>query len=650
MSRRALIAVGCNDYDYLQPLLGAEADARRIYKALIKPEIGDYEADYSRLLLSPTLSALRDAIREILFAATKLDTFTFFFAGHGGVRSGSFYMCVKDTQFDALSASALSLAQLLQNLGEAAPTQSNIMIDACESGGLIEDLGVLLKPSMIGDAGTPGITLLASSAQDQYSGETAAGGLGTNAILDCIEGREFVQDQAAVLDLIEIGRQVSARLRVATNQTPVVWGLNLYGPPRFCRNPFFGSDPTKPLRALLQSWPKESDVSVGEHSDRLWTVYATSSGQWNARSFADTVTTILEPLEATPDALVGFTDRLGAALMERAALSEDAYRPAQVGAALAACLLRYGDEAFVARHTASFQQTIGLAVNAASSLLIDSLDNSRYALLGAKGGLSDLFYLPARIAKVLGWAGLAGQLFPHGSDQQAEADRLFTLLLRTLLEQYELSIVAMSDAQAPCWAIALARAARVGLHEEGERLAGLLFSSLAQCAGQVAGLDIAHDKVLSYLLMRRVGKFDSDPNLVARPTLTATVVLKAAGLFGLQEVFDDDLWRLDGVPLAAYFPDDLRKFADKHMEGGQNVIWQIGHDVFRVGDLEASWPAVTGETANPTLCVGAAMASLLYPNRVAWFDLEQASTTKATLQVPVACASETASASPTAPI
>lgn len=650
MSGRALIAVGCNDYDYLQPLLGAEADARRIYEALIQPEIGDYDSCHSRLLLSPTLSALRDAIREILFAAKGLDTFTFFFAGHGSVKSGSFYMCVKDTQFDALSASALSLAQLLQNLGEAAPAQSNIMIDACESGGLIEDLGVLLKPGLIGDAGTPGITLLATSAQNQYSGETTSGGLGTNAILDYIEGREFIQDQAAVLDLIEIGRQVSARVRATTNQTPVVWGLNLYGPPRFCRNPFFDSDPTKPMRTLLQSWPKASDVSVGAHSDRLWTVYASSSGEWNARSFADTVAVILEPLEATPEALVGFADRLGAALMERAALSNDAYRPAQVGAALAACLLRYGDEPFVARHAASFQRTIGVAINAASSLLIDSLDASRYALLGARGGLSDLFYLPERIAKVLGWSGLAGLQFRDGSEQQAEADQLFTRLLRALLEQYELSIVAMSDAQAPCWAIALARAAALGLQQEGERLAGLLFSSLAQCAGQVADLDIPPDKILSYLLMRQAGKFERDPELVARPTLTATVILKAAGLFGLQEIFDDDLWRLDGVSLGAYFPDDLRKFADKQMEGGQNAIWQIGHDVFRVGELEASWPAATGETPTAALCAGVAMASLLYPNRVAWLVLDQANSGAATLQVPVECPGEAAGATLGAPI
>jgi hypothetical protein len=102
---------------------------------------------------------------------------------------------------------------------------------------------VLLKSNVLGDAGTPGITLVATSAQDQYSVESPAGGLGTGAILDCIEGRDFVQDTASALDLVEIGRRVSARLRETTEQSPVVWGLNLYGPPRFCRNARYGSDP-----------------------------------------------------------------------------------------------------------------------------------------------------------------------------------------------------------------------------------------------------------------------------------------------------------------------------------------------------------------------------------------------------------------------
>src|SRR5207249_776549 len=159
--------------------------------------------------------------------------------------------------------------------------------------------------------------------------------------IDCLEGRDFVQDVTSTLDLVEIGRHVSQRLRADGDQTPVVWGLNLYGPPRFCKNPRYGSDPAAPLRKVLQAWPAGTDASVGKRYDQLWKAYASASEEWSARDFAQAVSPILEPLADTPAALVGFVDRLGAAVMERARLSYDAYRPAQAGAALTACLLRY---------------------------------------------------------------------------------------------------------------------------------------------------------------------------------------------------------------------------------------------------------------------------------------------------------------------
>ncbi len=614
MIGRGLIVVGCNGYDYMDVLEGAEGDAERVYNALMRPEIGEYDPKHSRILLSPTLSTLRDSIREVLFTGERLDTFTFFFAGHSGVKAGSFYMCLKDSRNDALSVSALSLSDFFLNISEAAPVQSNIIIDACESGGLITDLSVLLKPSVIGDAGTPGVTLLATSAQNQYSGETSEGGLGTNAILDCIEGREFIQDLASTLDLAEIGRHVSMRLRATGKQTPVVWGLNLSGPPRFCKNPRFGSDPTAPLRKVIESWPAVIDASIREHYDELWKVYASASGEWNPRSFANALTPILAPLAGTPIALVGFVDRLAATFLERATFSDDAFRPAQVGAALLGCLLRYNGKDLTARHTTALQQTVGEAINTAASILAERLDQDRYALLPRSGGgLSDLFFLPERIAKVLGWTGLAGLLLPTGSTERERADQLFTHLLRVILEQYSSSVVVMSDAQAPCWAIALSRTAELGLHDVGEQLVGLLYSSLADCGGQVADIDIPPAKVLAYLLRRHSDQLEADPALVARPSLTITVLLRAAGLFDLDGVFDDDLWRMDEITFGGFFNSNFEQFADERIANGDNALWRIGHDIFRVRELDATWPDAATRWPPTTALTASIAATSLVP-------------------------------------
>lgn len=139
---RTLLSVGCNVYAHANTLAGAEGDARRMFEVLVDADIGEYDIARSRLLLSPTVSEVRQALRDVLFSGGEVDTFTFFFAGHDGVRAGSFYMWVRDSEPSAQSMSALSLS-FFRSINEAAPAQTNIIIDACESGGLIADLGVL---------------------------------------------------------------------------------------------------------------------------------------------------------------------------------------------------------------------------------------------------------------------------------------------------------------------------------------------------------------------------------------------------------------------------------------------------------------------------------------------------------------------------
>ncbi|OYY74789.1 MAG: hypothetical protein B7Y43_19370 [Sphingomonas sp. 28-62-20] len=71
MSGRALLAIGCNAYDHLDPLTCAEADADALFRLLIEPSIGDYDVVRSRLLLSPTLQDVRGALATMLFSMAR---------------------------------------------------------------------------------------------------------------------------------------------------------------------------------------------------------------------------------------------------------------------------------------------------------------------------------------------------------------------------------------------------------------------------------------------------------------------------------------------------------------------------------------------------------------------------------------------------
>ena len=71
MTKRVLICIGVNQYDVndLDDLNGAEADAENIFAALTNASLGGYDLTLSRLLLSPTLTEVRQVM-----AATSSNT------------------------------------------------------------------------------------------------------------------------------------------------------------------------------------------------------------------------------------------------------------------------------------------------------------------------------------------------------------------------------------------------------------------------------------------------------------------------------------------------------------------------------------------------------------------------------------------------
>lgn len=623
---RVLLAIGCDKYEECTELDGAEGDAKRMFGALVRAEGGWYDSIRSRLLLSPTLDEVRTALRDILFKSTPIETFTFYFAGHGGVTAGSFYMWVRDTMVAGQSVSALSLADLFRSINEAAPRQTNIIIDACESGGLIEDLGVLLKPELLGDAGTPALTLVATAARNQSAGELPTGGFGTNAILECIEGREFVSDSFSALDLVEIGRNVSVRLQ-PSGQIPVVWGLNLYGPPSFCENPRYNRDGMGPLRDMVNAWPAAADAIIKANHDQLWATYTSITGEWNPERFRAVVRSVVQAPDLSPDLATGICERLAATFLQRCTLCDDPFRAPLIVSTLASFLLPIVETPVA---EAGARRLLGAASDAlrlANATLISDLSANRFALLAAKGGgFADLYFLPLRVSNVLGWAAAAPLLAQTQADRD-QANAQFTSLLNLILEHLSNSVVALTDAQAPAWCLALTKAAELGLLDEGEQLAGLLFHSLVMCSGRLARWDLPSESALDYLLARSSGDYSSCAALIERPIETLTVLLRAAHLYGLQEVFDEGLWRLDGTSFSAYIPTTLLQFSSVTMQGGRNLVWSVGHEVCRVSEFTATWPADIPMPVNSVVQALSVISALIQPNRQPWFLLEQTART-----------------------
>lgn len=618
MSGRALLAIGCNAYDHLGQLTGAEADANALFKLLIEPKIGDYDIARSRLLLSPTLQEAREAFAGILFDGGGLDTLTITFAGHGAASSGSFYMAMRDSRLQALSATALSLADLFRMIAEAAPKQTYLIIDACQSGGLISDLNVILKSEVMGELGTPGVTLLATAASNEDAVEIGGQGVGTAALLDCIRGDTFLQDGNPALDLVEIGRAVSERVSATDAQTPVVWGLNLYGPSSFCKNPHAGMGDA-PLRSVLAGWPDANTATaVRAGLPRLWEPYVAIPTRWNPREFLDHLEPLVHAVKDQPAVLLNLVRRLSETFTARARESQDRFREIEVKAACVIALLPFSDDPIVAEMLGSHCVEIADIVEQSIGDVIDAIDGYNYSLV--TGGLSDLYYLPIRISKLMGWAGFAVHARHYmGLETEPSAIKLASLLERTF-ETYSLSLVAMSDCQAPYLMSAMTACARVGLHEIGERVLGHMFASSIDCAGRVARCDLAASKVLAYLVARGNQSDQVTMEAIAQPTELVLVLLRLSRLFGLEDEFDTSLIAIDHLSLNAYLADDYRRFGDEHISGGINAVFMIGHDFWTIAQLEAAWPNFPIPD-QPGTAMTALLAALLFPDRSPWFLL-----------------------------
>jgi hypothetical protein len=602
-------------------LLGAEGDAQRMFAALTAETLGGYCAEYSCLLLSPTLAQMREALGRLLSDHGPVDTFTLYFAGHGSVKTGSFYMWGRDVVESRLSMSALSLGDVFRMIAEVAPAQTNIIVDACESGGLINDLGVLLKADTLGNAHTPGVTLLATSAQDEPAMEEDGAGYGTSALLDCIEGREFVQDHTAVLDLVEIGRRVSSKLR-ASGQTPVVWGLNLSTAPRFCRNPFYSANPTS-MQTFVTDWGNKYGVDLrSDQYESLWSIYSAIESNWNPRELANTVLPLFAELSDRPELLANFVLRLAASLAERAESTSDRFRSTEVVAVLAVALLPHLGTQVLANAAQRIVDDVFGQIAVTIVALNVAIASDSYALLSATNPISDLILLPIRITKILGWGALTLLAETISLASGGAARGQYAALVRSLLEIYRYSITPVSDTQASHWYICLSALKKLDLLTEAEEIFGMAFNGLVANQGKLLRANVTGEQTLDYILASDSKDFSTVVDAIKRPNETLTVFLRVAAALDLADVIDEHLWLLDGVGFTAYIKAEYSDFGDAVMAGGENFVWGIGYDIFRASEFQDVWPAIARP---PTELVTnlSLLAALLYPDRVPWHCLNE---------------------------
>lgn len=626
MTKRVLICIGVNQYDDvgLGNLSGAEADAENIFDALTDANVGNYDTTYSRLLLSPTLIDVRETLDE-LAGMKPVDTITLFFAGHGGVSAGSYYLCLKNSSAQKFSTSALGMPELLSVINELSPQECNIIIDACQAGGVTIDLNTIIKPEILGATSSPSVSIFCSSSADEGAGDTATGGVGTIEVLKTLNGQTVVETSSEYLDLVAVGRVVSSRLIAVGEQRPVAWGLNLSGRSRFSKNPHFVATAAQPVIADRISPNSEASRIIKTFSERLLALNLKPVGEIDAKSVYALLNEVSQALvmanqtSMVPKFVIGFAS----SFVERVRLSDDVFAPVEI---LAAC-----GAVFV---SLPYSQDTEAGRNELSRLLLEELSGA-FGWLAVElddrtlcdAGFADLYLMPLRLTRILGWSAVYMALAARGEYPDREAVDTVRFIVNALIRLYPLCFSAISDEQTPYLATFMAQAIQRGWIAEGEFIFGSLLSSFHHVKGHITAPDIPNEKIAQYIVCR--GKNDYSAlswSELAKPSEMLGLLLILSAMMQLEDVTDPYMADIDHMTFNIFVPTAYKDFA-LDIIPGTNHTYQIGHGVWTVSDLVGHLPILKQDISKDAsirdlnMQLMCTCASFVFPDRCPWFLL-----------------------------
>lgn len=626
---KILIAIGCNKYDspLLDQLDGAVNDATAIDKALVRHGSSPYDKSKSIVLESPTYNEVRTALEKVIYDIEELEL-TLFFAGHGTVKDGSYFMCVRDTNLDRLSISALSVNQLFMWINEGNVHDSNIIIDACEAGGVANDVGVFLKPNEIGCLNSPSVSILAASAADQQAREESGHGIATSAILKCLSGDKVIHTERPTLSLIEVGQTVSELLIDDSLQAPVSWGLNLFGKSRFCTNPCYLEN-SSPLANLPEVFRGSlySENTIRAKSNDVWEFYLSCERNFDVSKFLSLTGSLLAEIPSGSNSAPALIDGLANTLLPLVKKSSDPFEEIELlGACIASLLTAAPAPDSTSKIILAMSCQLSTSLDGVIEKLNRDLDSNSYALVSSQGSIADLYYLPLRVTRILGWVSLrvyiANQL---GTDCTTQLSS-YKKLVRNILVEYSCSLNAVSDEQAPFFLLFVNTAVSIGLLDEAELVFSSLLHTFHKFKGRIAQPLISGEKAFEFIKNRTMNN-DEKFEYCAQPSELFATLFIAADLIGIPEILDEHTKDFDHQSLNLFIPDEVHHLSLDVVTSGRNFTYEIGRNIWSVSDFLDRWNDVRSKILEDQALdstatkIAALCATLVRPDRTPWFLL-----------------------------
>lgn len=630
MSQSILLSIGCNTYDTIGDLNSAELDAERMHAALTSGPAALYSPAHSKLIKSPRRSDVEGALKSYLQHNKDPDVFTFFFAGHAGMRDGSLYLCPRESDLDALSVTAINISQILRIISELRPRHAYIILDACESGGVAFDLNAVLRSDVLSKSPGFSLSILCAAQFTQGAGETSSGGYLAARLLDIVSGARLLNDAEPFLGLGDMVKAITLPVPKAQQQSNF-WSLNITGADAFCRNPHHSATavaktPFDRLRHSTRQAPLSSPLA-----SELWRFYLEGSAA-KPETLPDLFAKIVNEYSANPIGLPSATYALTDSIVQSMSQHPNTFACTLVHAAMIHALLPH--QALVEGRVALETQLDLVATSALDDLigLESTMSTEKYHLVGP-GALPDLYYLPKRISMLLGWIGY---LLLVASRKSVVAKGVETLrrVSNAILAAYGNSIVCVSDEQAPPILLFLSQCKVHGWVSEAEEIIGRLYLDFNTHYGRIIIDNPSPSEIVDFLLLRQNNPPESEAEFLQNPTELLSVILVGAAMFDLDDAIDASLVQIDHSNFCFYIPSIYEEFCHSTMEDGQSIIFQLGHaltagyGVWNIGDMHRVWrhhiePVVRSASSvcSTDSLLAAAISSLIVPDRIAWFSV-----------------------------
>lgn len=456
----------------------------------------------------------------------------------------------------------------------------NIVIDACNTGGLVNDLGSLLKPEVIGKRGTFGVSILAAAASDEFALEENGQGLMTTSVLNLLSGKKKISSDNEYLDLVTIGRYISAEFKESNQaQSPTFWGFNIFGPTVFAKNPHYiaPTDAGSPKYTYIPPASKLGKIlCVSEN--QLIDCYESIHEAKTPSKLCSILQNIYKNCNNTDDILRTSSDLLDRYLT-KASETPHISHLALVNAFTTA-LMPYISSRGIQDEMKHLREHYLHSSESVWPQLENELNNDKNLLIPSNDGigvLANYYTLPIRISSILGHIGqsalLSGKLSPICSN-----------LVEALHLHYQSKFVSISDIQAAPLFCFFRSMQKCGSTDTAQKIYIRYLGDFLNNKGCVAKIDIRSNEIFPFVVQRIRQKGISSEYL-ERPGQLGSVLLSLASEFDQASDLDDVLHLLDKNHFNLFFPSNIIEFGLSKIPHGQNFTQQCGRDFWTVKEF-----------------------------------------------------------------